>query len=112
MVIRTTILRRRREFGIQKAVGFTSMQLMNQIALNLTPSILLGVVIGAVAGFYGFNPMMGVFMSGMGIVKVDLPSPPDQITVVCLALVAMAYAVSLLIALRIRKISAYALVSE
>ena len=112
MVIKTTILRRRRELGIQKAVGFTTFQLMNQIALNMTPVILLGVILGAAAGFFGLNPMMTALMSGMGIIKVELPVPLGQTVIVCIALAALAYAVSMLIAWRIRKISAYSLISE
>jgi len=112
IVIKTTILRRKREFGIQKAVGFTTFQLMNQVALNMTPIILIGVVLGAVAGYFGLNPMMVALMGGMGIVKVELPVPVDLTIIICLALVALAYIVSMLIARRIRKISAYSLVVE
>jgi len=112
MVIKTIILRRRHELGIQKALGFTTFQLMNQIALNMTPSILIGAVLGAIAGFAGLNPMMAAFMGSMGIVKVYLLMPLDQTVIICAALIILAYTVSLLIAWRIRKISAYALISE
>jgi putative ABC transport system permease protein len=112
MIIKTTILRRRRELGTQKAIGFTTLQLMNQIALNMTPVILLGVLTGAVAGYFAYNPLFVAVMSGMGITKINLPAPLEQIFIVCAALVIMAYAVSMLISWRIRKISAYALVTE
>jgi len=112
MVIKATILRRRQELGIQKAVGFTTLQLMNQIALNLTPVIVIGVVIGAFGGYFGFNPMMVAFTSGMGVAQLNLPVMLDQVLVVCISLVALAYIVSMLIAYRIRKISAYSLVTE
>jgi len=112
MVIKAAILQRRRELGIQKAVGFTTFQLMNQIALNMTPMILFGVILGAIAGYFGLNPMMTALMSGMGIVRVQLPVPIGQTITVGIALVALAYAVSLLIAWRIRKVSAYAMISE
>jgi putative ABC transport system permease protein len=112
MVIRTTILRRRRELGIQKAIGFTTFQLMNQIALSMAPVVLLGTAAGAVWGYFGLNPMVAALTSSMGIVKVRLPVPIDQTLLICFALVVLAYAVSLLIAWRIRKISAYLLISE
>ena len=112
MVIKTTILRRKREFGIQKAVGFTTLQLMNQIALSMTPVILNGVVLGAVAGYFGLNPMVAGLMSVMGVVRSELPVPLGQTVAVCATLVVIAYVVSMLIAWRIRKISAYGLVSE
>jgi putative ABC transport system permease protein len=112
MVIKTTILRRRRELGIQKAVGFTTLQLMNQIALNMMPAIITGVVTGAIGGYFGFSPMVSAMTSSMGVVKLNLPVQIDQTIIVCAALVLTAYVVSMLIALRVRKISAYALVNE
>jgi len=112
MVIKTVIIRRKRELGIQKAVGFTTFQLMNQIALNMTPSILTGAVFGAVIGYFGFNPMMTAMLSGMGFVKINLPAPVGQTVLICASLIVLAYAASMAVAGRIRRISAYALVSE
>ncbi|MCL2718339.1 MAG: ABC transporter permease [Lachnospiraceae bacterium] len=112
MVIKTTIMRKRRELGIQKAVGFTTLQLMNQIALNMMPVILTGIISGALAGYFGFNTLMGATLTGFGIVQVDLPIPLGQIIISCITLIILAYAVSMLIAWRIRKITAYSLVSE
>ena len=112
LVLKTTILRRRRELGIQKALGFTTLQLMNQIALSLTPTILFGVIIGALGGYFGFNSIFAALARGQGIVRVNLPSPLVWTILLSAALVLLAYAVSMLIAWRIRKISAYALVSE
>ena len=112
MIIKTTVLKRKRELGIQKAVGFTTFMLMNQVALNMTPIILMGVLSGTVAGCFGFNPLLAVMLSGVGIAKAELPIPLGQIIAVGFILVVLAYAVSMLIAWRIRKISAYALVSE
>ncbi|HCC35362.1 MAG TPA: hypothetical protein DEQ02_06895 [Ruminococcaceae bacterium] len=112
MVIKTIVIRRRRELGTQKALGYTTLQLMNQIALNLTPSILIGIAAGIVIGCVGFNPLVAAMMTGMGIVKADLPLPMAWLGTAGIALILLSYAVSMLIAVRIRKISAYALVSE
>jgi len=110
LMIKTTILRRKRELGIQKALGFTTFQLMNQIILSLMPTILFGVAIGATAGYFGFNPMIASLMRGMGIVQADLPTPLGLAFLICVALILISYIVSMLIAWRIRKISAYELV--
>jgi putative ABC transport system permease protein len=112
LVIKTTILRRRRDLGVQKALGFTTFQLMNQIALSLTPTILFGVTIGALGGYIGFNPMVAALMSDMGIVRVEMPTHIAWTVALCFLLVLFSYAVSLMIAWRIRKISAYRLVVE
>lgn len=112
MVIKTMILRRKREFGIQKAVGFTTLQLMNQIALNYTPMIFIGVVLGGITGYFSLNPLFAALTSSGGIVSVDMPSPLSWTIITCSVLVILAYLISMLVSWRIRKISAYALVSE
>lgn len=112
MVIKTTILRRKREFGIQKAVGFTTRQIMNQIALNFTPAIIIGVIIGVIIGAITFNPMCAIMMASMGIVKANLQLPMDWLVIASLSLVVITYVISLAVSYRIRKITAYALVSE
>ena len=112
LVIKATILRRRRDLGIQKALGFTTLQLMNQIAISLTPAIFIGVAVGAVGAYLGFNPLFVAFMSNMGVVRADMPTPLNWAIPICLFLIFLSYVVSMLIAGRIRKISAYALVIE
>ncbi|MCL2200252.1 MAG: ABC transporter permease [Defluviitaleaceae bacterium] len=112
LVIKTTILRKRRELGIQKALGFTTLRLMNQTSVNLTPAIFLGVILGAVGGHLTFNPLFTALTSGMGITQADLIIPVNRTLLICVALLILAYTVSMLISWKIRKISAYALVTE
>ena len=112
MVIKTMILRCRRELGIQKALGFTTLQLMTQIALNFTPAVFVGVIVGGIAGYLGFNPLFVTLLHSAGIMKTELPSPLVWTIVACLALVALSYLTSMLIAWRIRKISPAVLVGE
>jgi len=112
MVIKTTVLRKKRELGIQKALGFTTFQLMNQISLNLTPAIVLGSVAGSLGGYFGFNTVVSTLASGAGLVQTNWPVSLSWTIILCACLILLAYAVSMLVAWRIRKISAYALVSE
>ena len=112
LVIKTAILRRKREFGIQKAVGFTNMQIINQIALTYTPIVAVSVLIGGIAGAFGLNPMFAALTSGIGIVRADFDIPVSIVALTCASLILLALIVSMLIALRIRKISAYSLVTE
>jgi putative ABC transport system permease protein len=112
LIIKTIIVRRKRELGIQKALGFTTLQLMNQIAFNITPTIIFGVMLGAIGGYICFNPMFVALMRGVGIAQANLPVPINWLFMVSISLILLSYAVSMLIAWRVRKISAYALVSE
>jgi putative ABC transport system permease protein len=112
MVIKTMILRKKRELGLQKALGFTTFQLMNQIAFHYTPIILMGTLLGCVGGYFGLNPILSLFMRGAGIVKTNLPAPTAWTVITCVVLSVLAYLVSMLISWRIRKISPYSLISE
>jgi len=112
LVIKTAILRKRRELGIKKALGFTTFQLMNQIALSLTPAIILGAAAGAAISFNTFDGFFAVVMGMTGSLQVDIPVPLGLTIAACIGIVILAYLVSMAVAWRIRKISAYALVSE
>ena len=112
LILKTVIIRRRREFGIQKAMGFTTFQLMNQISLGYIPVIALGVAAGGVVGILGFNNMFVALTKNLGIMSASMPSPAGMVVIMCVLLVLMAYICAMLISWRIRRISAYALVTE
>ncbi len=112
LLLRTVIVRRRRELGIQKALGFTTLQLMNQLVLYFIPVIALGVVVGGLLGSIGLNPIFVALIQGMGIMTASMPTPLELVAVLCAALVLLAYLFALLITWRIRRISAYALIVE
>ncbi len=111
-VINSSIVRKRRELGIQKAIGFTTLQLMNQLSLGLLPPVIFGVFIGSVIGIAQTNTIMSMAQRSMGIMKANYIIMTSWITLFGVALVAVSYITSMLITYRIRKISAYALVSE
>ncbi|MDR1217471.1 MAG: FtsX-like permease family protein, partial [Oscillospiraceae bacterium] len=112
LMLKTVILRRRRELGIQKALGFTTAGLMNQLAISFMPAIAIGIAAGGILGALGFNFLFVALTRGMGIMTASLPAPVGPVIALCAALTALSYALAMLIAGRIRKISAYALVSE
>ncbi len=111
-VISSSVIRKRRELGIHKAIGFTTFQLMNQLAVSFTVPIILGAVIGSLLGAFYTNPMMSVAMKGMGVMKAGFIVDPYWVVAFGAAIIIFSYLLSLLITLRIRKISAYALVTE
>lgn len=111
-VINSSVIRKKRELGIQKAVGFTTLQLMNQISLGFLPPITIGVILGSVLGITQTNALMTVAQHSMNIMKANYVITPGWIALVGTVIVVVSYLTSLLITYRIRKISAYALVSE
>jgi putative ABC transport system permease protein len=111
-VINSSVVRRKRELGIQKALGFTTLQLMNQLSLSFLPPIILGVCIGSVIGITQTNVIMSAAQKGMGIMKASFIITPVWIALFGVAIVVVSYITSMLITYSIRKISAYGLVCE
>ncbi|MGF7049651.1 putative ABC transport system permease protein [Paenibacillus sp. DS2015] len=112
LVIKTMILKRKREFGILKATGYTTLQLMNQIAMSFVPIVIVGVLIGGVLGCLYTNSMLTLLLSGAGIHNVQFIVNIPLIIILCIGLVVLAYLVAMLVARRIKRISAYGLITE
>ncbi len=111
-VISSSVIRKKRELGIQKAIGFTTYQLMNQLSISFTIPITIGAVIGTLLGAFYTNPMMSLSMKSMGVMKAGFIVDPYWIVAFGVVTVVFSYLLSMLITWRIRKISAYALVTE
>ncbi len=111
-VISSSVIRKKRELGIQKAIGFTTYQLMNQLSLSFTIPITIGAVIGTLLGALYTNPMMSLSMKSMGVMKAGFIVDPYWVISFGVATTLFSYLLSMLITWRIRKISAYALVTE
>jgi len=111
-VINSSIIRRKRELGIQKAIGFTTLQLMNQLSIGFLPPITLGVCIGSIIGIMQTNALMSLAERIMGIMKAGFIITPGWIALFGAAIVIVSYVTSMLITFSIRKISAYSLVTE
>jgi putative ABC transport system permease protein len=111
-VINALVIRKKHELGIQKAVGFTTFQLMNQLSLGFLPPIITGILLGSLLGMTQTNALMSIAQRGMGVMRAHYIITPLWIALFGVAIVILSYLTSMLITYRIRKISAYQLVSE
>ena len=112
LITGTTLVRRRKELGIEKALGFTTGQLIRQIAMSFLPVGVLGSLAGGVAGYYGANPLMSCLFSSMGIMKVDFHLPISSVITVCTVIALLTYLISMLAAAKVRRISPCVLINE
>lgn len=112
LVIKAMIIRRRREFGIQKALGYTTFQLMTQTSISFLPIVFLGSVIGSLIGGFTINSLISALFKGIGVMKVGFVVPSLWICILCVGISILSYLVSMVVSWRIRKITAYALITE
>lgn len=112
LVIRTMIIKRKKEFGVMKALGYSTLQLMNQISISFLPVITIGVALGGVLGYFFTNPMLSVLLSGAGVKRLEFTIHLPIVFLICCSILMLAYIVSMLVSRRIKAISAYALITE
>lgn len=112
LVIKTMIIKRKKEFGVMKAIGYSTIQLVNQISVSFLPVMVTGVAIGGVLGFFYTNPMLSKLLSIAGVKRLDFTIHIPMILLLCIGILVVGYIVSMLVSIRIRKVSAYGLMTE
>lgn len=112
LLVRTMLAGKKRDYGIQKALGFTTGQLILQTAASFMPSILLSTAVGLIICSLIINPLTALFLSGIGIVKCTFTVPVGFIAAAGAGLDALAFAIACLMSLRIRRIAPRALLTS
>ncbi len=112
LLLKTIFIRKEKEFGIKKAVGFTSRQLRLQLALSLFPVSLIAALAGAVLGFFLVNPLVSVVLGGFGIASADFLISPALIGITILVIAVLVFGMTYLMSGRMKKVSAYNLIQE
>lgn len=112
LVIRTAVLKRKRELGILQAVGYTTFQLMTQVTLSIMPIAVAGVIGGGVLGGLYTNVILELMLTDTGISRARFVVHVPLVAFLCMAIISLSFLVSLLAAYRIRKITPYCLITE
>lgn len=111
LLVRTMLNRKKRDYGILKALGFTTGQLILQTALSFMPAMILSTAVGLVVCSLIINPLMALFLGSIGIVKCTFTVPAGFIAAAGAGLALLAFGIACLLSLRIRKIQPCALLT-
>lgn len=104
LLIRNLLSAKKRDYGILKALGYTTGQLILQTALSFMPTVVLSVAAGIILSCFVINPLLSVFMSGIGIVKCTFVISAGFNIAAGVGLVLASFIFACLMSLRIRKI--------
>lgn len=105
LLVRTMLSNKRRDYGILKAIGFTTGQLILQTAFSFMPAVTISTAIGLIISYFLINPLTAVFLSGIGIVKCTFTVPVMFITIAGIGLILFAFGITCLLSLKIKKIA-------
>lgn len=112
VIIHSMISRRRQEFGIYKAIGYTNRQLTVQTALGFVPVVAAAAIISAIAGLWYLPALNNIIFSLIGAVKNHFQVSVWILIVFAMMFTAVAFAISMLLCAPIKKITAYSLLKE
>lgn len=112
LLIKTRVVKERKNYGIQKALGFTTSQLISQTILTNLPVDFIGAVLGAIFASNLSNLLVTVCFAFCGIQKCELAISPFWLIITVLGIVAVAFLTAVLSAARIRKIEPVKLLQE
>ena len=111
LLVRTMLNQKSRDYGVMKALGFTTGQLILQTALSFMPTAIVSTALGLTLCSFIINPLMALFLSGIGIVKCTFTVPVGFTAAAGVGLVLFAFGTLCLLSLKIRKIVPRALLS-
>ena len=110
--MKTIFVKNEKEFGVKKAIGYTSRQLRIQLSLSLIPVTFIAATLGGTIGYFGVNKVFDFVFAGFGVKKADLivrlSFVPISLILVTLLVVVFSY----LLSRKMKKISAYKLITE
>lgn len=105
LLVRTLLAHKKRDYGVLKALGFTTRQLIFQTALSFMPAVLLSLTVGLIISILIINPLIALFLRGIGMVKCTFEIPVGWIIIMSGGMAGFAFGFVCLLAVRVRKIA-------
>lgn len=107
LLIQSLIFKKKKEFGILKAVGFRSRDLIFEASLSFMPSIILSVIVFSFISFKLANPYMTLMMFSFGLVKPNFTIPLDGMVIISICLILISFLATLFNLRKIKYIEPY-----
>lgn len=112
LLIHSMVLKQKKQFGIQKAMGYTNKQLRMQIALSILPVTFFASAIGCLISALSMNKLIAFLFKSIGVMKTNFIVPASWIIGLCMFTCAIAWLVAMLVSVKMKNISVYTLVTE
>ncbi|MDO4303382.1 MAG: ABC transporter permease [Bacillota bacterium] len=112
VIINSMISRRRQEFGIYKAIGYTGRQLTIMTINRFMPVMALSALFSAIAGIWYLPAINHTIFSQIGAIKNHFEVSIWILLVVAIVFIVTAFLISVLLAAPIKKITVYSLLKD
>ncbi len=105
MLIRLKILRERRNYAVYKALGYTTTNIMTQIAITMVILGVIGSVVGSIVGALLTSPILSLVGGMIGVGHFAFVIPWGFVVAILFGVPILIYLVSMLCAVPVRKIT-------
>lgn len=112
VILHSMIVSLKTDFGIYKAMGFTSNQLIMQTVGSITPVILFGALLSAVLGTLYLPVMFNGIFGVIGAIKNNFEIPLYILLIMAVALTVVNIVIGVILCRPIKNIAAYSLIKE
>lgn len=112
VIINSMISRRKQEFGIYKAIGYTGRQLTIMTVKRFIPVMALSAGLSEIAGIWYLPIINQTIFSQIGAIKNHFEVSVWVLLVLAVVFVVTAFLISVLLAAPIKKITAYSLLKD
>lgn len=112
VVLRSMLTSLKMEFGIYKAMGFTSGQLITKTVGSITPVVLGGALVSALLGVLYLPAMLNGIFGVLGAIKNNFEIPVIMLIVMAVVLTFINIVIGVILCRPIRKINPYSLIKE
>ena len=112
VILRSMLTSMKTEFGIYKAMGFTSGQLITRTVGSITPVVLGGALASALLGILYLPAMFNGIFGVLGAVKNNFEMPVFLLIVMAVILTAVNIIIGMILCRPIKKINPYSLIKE
>ena len=112
LLVKTMIIKKQKEIGIKKAIGFSSDQLRTELVLSMLPQIGIGATVGAVIGCMVSNDMIASLLATMGVMRSNMEIFPWMGIASVALIMVVSFFIIWIISGKIKHISAYSLITE
>lgn len=111
-LVKTQLVKDSRQYGIYKALGFTTGQLLLQTTMNYIPIVIVGTLTGCIFSVFFMNLLFVVCLSMFGIKKCSMELGFNYMLLMFSAIIIWAQLIIIVNSLRIRKIVPCEMIQE
>lgn len=112
MLTKLKLLRERRNYAVYKALGYSTTNIMTQIAIAMVILGVIGSLVGSIIGGLITSPLLSLMGGIIGAGHFDFIIPWGYIVVIIFAIPLLIYVVSMLCAIPVKKIAPATLLRE